>query len=119
MVEHGYGVSETPSKGGALYCAACGDKFPTVRIESRCYCSECARNLLGEKPRQEVEDKETEWFISVNYFGGQEHFIAARIVDPSEPLHSGNIEYCGHYTQDREQVARLVDELNGTKNKED
>ena len=55
----------------------------------------------------------SEWRVQSNYISGVgERYIAYRIKDLNEVVHSGNIEHYGEYSEDREAVQKLVDELN-------
>ena len=47
-----------------------------------------------------------------NPIGGKYLYIAYRVIDMSKPVHSGNIEHHGEYTENKEEVQKLVDELN-------
>ena len=55
---------------------------------------------------------QSEWRVSSNYFDDKKHFIVYRTRDLSEPDHSGNREYHGGYTQDRETAQKLAADLN-------
>ena len=50
-----------------------------------------------------------EWFVMNNPMAG---YIVARVRDTSKVVHSGNLEYHGEYTDDKEECQRIVDELN-------
>jgi hypothetical protein len=39
-------------------------------------------------------------------------YIAGRQKNPAEPLHGGNVEYYGGYSDNRESVTALVEDLN-------
>lgn len=39
-------------------------------------------------------------------------YIAGRQIDPTQPLHGGNVEYYGMYSENRESVEQQVSELN-------
>lgn len=54
----------------------------------------------------------SEWKISSNYIDGEKQYIAYRIRDMAKPDHSGNREYAGDYTTNRDEVQALVDKLN-------
>lgn len=54
----------------------------------------------------------SEWKISSNYIDGAKQYIAYRIRDMAKPDHSGNREYAGDYTTNRNEVQALVDKLN-------
>lgn len=53
------------------------------------------------------------WQVSSNFIGGGRMYIAVRLIDKDKTDHSGNREYAGGYSSDREAVQKLVDELNG------
>jgi len=40
-------------------------------------------------------------------------YIAGRQLDITKPLHSGNIEYSGGYSADKEAVDKMCEDLNG------
>lgn len=54
----------------------------------------------------------SEWKISSNYIGGKKLYIAYRLRDVAEVDHSGNREYSGDYTTNRDEAQALVDKLN-------
>lgn len=55
----------------------------------------------------------SEWKVQSNYIAGVgERYIAYRILDIREPVHSGNIRHYGEYSENREEIEKLVDELN-------
>lgn len=55
----------------------------------------------------------SEWKVQANPIPGVGMmYIAYRIRDISEPVHSGNIEHYGLYCGSKEEVQRIVDELN-------
>ncbi len=39
-------------------------------------------------------------------------YTVARLRDTSHPMHSGNLEYYGEYSDNREELERVADELN-------
>lgn len=49
------------------------------------------------------------WKVIRNPMAG---YIVARVRDTSKPMHSGNIEYHGKYSDNREELERIADELN-------
>lgn len=55
----------------------------------------------------------SEWKVSNQYIGGEKKYIALRVLDTSQPQHSGNVETKGKYSTDRDSVQDLVDKLNG------
>ena len=38
-------------------------------------------------------------------------YTVARLRDTSHPMHSGNLEYYGEYSDNREELERVADEL--------
>jgi len=54
----------------------------------------------------------TKWQCLSNVFGGARHYIAARPKNPNEPLHGGNVEYHGKYTQNLAEAEATVERLN-------
>jgi len=55
----------------------------------------------------------SEWRITSNQIEDIKLFRVFRIRDTSQVDHSGNREYLGKYTQDREVAKIVVDVLNG------
>lgn len=53
--------------------------------------------------------KREKWFVQSNPGVG---YIAARIIDSSKPVHSGNIEYHGSYSENKSKIKELVCRLN-------
>ena len=53
-----------------------------------------------------------EWKVYSQVVSGVRLYIVGRQLDMSEPLHGGNVEYRGDYSQDEKQVQSLCDELN-------
>ena len=51
----------------------------------------------------------SDWYVMHNPMGG---YIAARVRDTSEVVHSGNLEFSGEYSGDKSKVEKLVEELN-------
>lgn len=49
------------------------------------------------------------WYVMHNPMGG---YIAARKRNVAEITHSGNLEYSGNYSDNREEIAELVNKLN-------
>lgn len=49
----------------------------------------------------------SKWKIGVT-----KQYIAYRVLDVDEPVHSGNIEHYGEYSENPEEIQKLVDELN-------
>lgn len=52
------------------------------------------------------------WKVSSQCICGVRMYIALRIRDVSKIQHSGNVETYGEYSTDRDNVQKLVDELN-------
>lgn len=53
------------------------------------------------------------WKVQCNVIAGMgEMYRAARIIDPSQPEHSGNLEFYGNYCEDLDAVEETVKELN-------
>ncbi len=55
----------------------------------------------------------SEWKVSSQYIGGKKMYIALRVLDISQPQHSGNVETKGEYSTNWNSVQNLVDKLNG------
>lgn len=51
----------------------------------------------------------SEWKVQYNPPFG---YIAARIRNVNEVVHTGNLEFFGEYTKDKEECQKRVDELN-------
>lgn len=54
----------------------------------------------------------SEWRVTSNYIGGQTMYGVYRLRNINEVDHSGNREYSGGYSSNREAVAMLAVELN-------
>lgn len=67
--------------------------------------SENAIDLLSNS----FKIKKEKWFVQSNPGVG---YIAARIIDSSKPVHSGNIEYHGSYSENKSEIKELVRQLN-------
>ena len=52
------------------------------------------------------------WMLKSNIIGGRTMYIAVRIRNVGEVVHSGNMEHFGEYSEDLEAVRRLVNRLN-------
>jgi len=52
------------------------------------------------------------WGCLSQVIDGRKMYIAGRKRDTTQPLHGGNVEYRGGYTEDRAAVENLVAELN-------
>jgi len=55
-----------------------------------------------------------QWRVLSQIIDGQRRYIAGRQLDPTQPLHGGNVEYAGGYTTDRELIEILVADLNAS-----
>lgn len=53
-----------------------------------------------------------EWKPYSQVIGGVSMYITGRQKDMSKPLHSGNIEFAGGYSEDRDAVVAICDRLN-------
>ena len=49
------------------------------------------------------------WYVMYNPMGG---YIAARTRDVTQIVHSGNLEYSGNYSENKQEIAELVKKLN-------
>ena len=55
----------------------------------------------------------SKWKVQSNYISGLgKRYIAFRIINENEPVHSGNIEHYGEYLEDSSEVQKIVDRLN-------
>jgi hypothetical protein len=54
------------------------------------------------------------WQIMSQVINGQKMYIAGRQKDLTQPLHGGNVEYRGMYTDDHDVVEQRVAELNAS-----
>lgn len=54
----------------------------------------------------------SKWKVQCNPVGGKYLYIAYRVRNVNEPVHSGNIEHYGEYSENAEEIQKLVDELN-------
>lgn len=52
------------------------------------------------------------WKVMSQQLAGRKMYIVGRQLDESKPLHGGNVEYCGSYTDDREACEALAASLN-------
>ena len=52
------------------------------------------------------------WGCLSQVIDGKKMYIVGRQLDLNKPLHGGNVEYRGGYTEDRAAVENLVAELN-------
>lgn len=53
-----------------------------------------------------------QWRVLSQVLGDQRVYIAGRQLDPTVPMHGGNVEYSGGYTTDRDAVETRVADLN-------
>jgi len=54
-----------------------------------------------------VEAKISKWVAYSQHLGGVMQYRAGRIIDTSQPLHGGNVEYFGDYSPDKEAVLKI------------
>ena len=54
----------------------------------------------------------SEWRVTSNYINGQKMYGVYRLLDINAVDHSGNREYHGGYTLDRNEAQAIVDGLN-------
>ncbi len=54
-----------------------------------------------------------QWRVFSQDINYRKMYIAGRQLDSTQPLHGGNVEYFGGYSENREAVESLVAELNG------
>lgn len=52
------------------------------------------------------------WRVLGNYICGTEMYLVGRKLREGEPLHSGNVEYAGELTEDKEAAYALAKQLN-------
>lgn len=69
--------------------------------------------MLKNLPQKRGE-RVSEWKVSSQYIGGERMYTAMRVLDVSQPQHSGNVETSGKYVTDRDAVQALVDKLNNS-----
>ncbi len=55
----------------------------------------------------------SKWFVSCNPVAGERLYIVARLRDRNEIQHSGNMEYHGNYSEDKEELEKIAAQLNG------
>lgn len=53
-----------------------------------------------------------QWRVFSQFIGDRKVYIAGRQRDPTQPLHGGNVEYFGGYSDNRDAVVALVADLN-------
>ena len=52
------------------------------------------------------------WRIFSQVLGDRRVYIIGRLRDPAQPLHGGNVEYSGEYTEDRTAAEqRLAEQI--------
>lgn len=55
----------------------------------------------------------SKWAVMSNYIAGAgTQYIAMRVLDTSQPMHSGNMEFYGQYSVDKQAVALIAELLN-------
>ena len=52
------------------------------------------------------------WELTSNFIGGTILYAVCRVIDPSKPVHSGNLEFATHYMPSKEKAQKMADELN-------
>lgn len=52
------------------------------------------------------------WQVFTNYVLGYPYYRVGRKLREGEPLHSGNVEYAGDYTTNKDKAIALADRLN-------
>ena len=52
------------------------------------------------------------WKVFSQNIDGKKMYIVGRQIDMTNPLHSGNMEFCGDYTSDRAACEKVADYLN-------
>ncbi len=52
------------------------------------------------------------WEVFSNYIGDKKFYHVGRRLRENEPLHSGNVEYAGELTDDKDAAEALAKELN-------
>lgn len=55
---------------------------------------------------------EEAWQVFSNYINGKKLYRIGRQKNPAEPLHSGNVEYFGEYTENETEAQESADKLN-------
>lgn len=59
-----------------------------------------------------VANNPSKWFVSCNPVGGERLYIVARLRDKNAIQHSGNMEYHGEYSTDKEAQEAVAAKLN-------
>ena len=54
----------------------------------------------------------SEWKVTSNYVGGEKMYSVYRLRDRNEVDHSGNREYAGGWTDNREAAQVVADQMN-------
>ena len=55
----------------------------------------------------------SKWAVMSNYIAGVgTQYIAMRVLDTSQPMHSGNMEFYGQYSVDKQAVTLIAELLN-------
>lgn len=55
----------------------------------------------------------SKWAVMSNYIAGAgTQYIAMRVLDTSQPMHSGNMEFYGQHSVDNRAVSLIVELLN-------
>jgi hypothetical protein len=52
------------------------------------------------------------WKVTLNYIGGDKMYAVYRLRDINEIDHSGNREYAGGWTENREAAEVIADQMN-------
>ena len=52
------------------------------------------------------------WKVTSNVIDGRKVYAVYRLIDITQPDHSGNREYATEWLDDREQAAKIAKELN-------
>lgn len=52
------------------------------------------------------------WQVFTNWIGDNAYYRVGRKLRDGEPLHSGNVEYAGDYTTNKDEAIALADRLN-------
>jgi hypothetical protein len=60
----------------------------------------------------DMAERKGEWKPYGNVINGKKMYIAGRQLDLSQPLHSGNVEHCGQYSENFKEVQERCDGLN-------
>ena len=57
------------------------------------------------------------WKVASQYIGGEKMYAVYRLRNVDEVDHSGNREYAGGWTDDKEVAVEAADQLNGREDK--